>query len=80
MRQSELEQLVWEKTGESANDLLDELSLENRDLVHHYFGIFPFRPHSIRQLAEYLDISPNMAHKKIKKVLIILKEIIKNRP
>ena len=73
---------IFEKSNiyrELGEDLLDTLNIENREFVQRVFGIFPYQPHSIRELAKIYRIAHSSAYWKYRKILRLLKkEILKS--
>jgi len=75
MNMAALEEFVWENW---ADELLQTLDSENREILQRYFGIFPYQPHSVSAISRLLGIPYMTAYRRIRKILKGLrKEIIK---
>lgn len=73
------EEIVWEAYQEKGRELLDELDTAKRDILQRVFGIFPYKQHSITEIAESLAIPYSTAHSRYRKAIRTLKDIVKNR-
>ena len=69
-----LEEFIWENY---TSELLDSLDLRNRDIIQYYFGIDPYRSHTVSATARWFGIPYTSAHRRIRTILQILKKEIK---
>lgn len=68
-----LEETTWEIYKELGNDLLDYLSPDKKSFLIRVFGIFPYQPHSLRQMSKILNISYSSTRTRYKQILKELK-------
>jgi DNA-directed RNA polymerase sigma subunit (sigma70/sigma32) len=65
---------IYEQAREEGWELLEQLDGEKADFVRRYFGIFPYQPHTYRQLAKLAEISCSTAYFRIRAILKELKK------
>ena len=75
-RRLTLEEAVWEAYKEIGAELFEHLEVPKSDLVRRYFGIFPYQPHTYRQLAAEEQIPYTTIYYQIRTALKELKKII----
>jgi DNA-directed RNA polymerase sigma subunit (sigma70/sigma32) len=76
MKRFTLDELVWETYSQIGEDILGHLDPKKADVVQRYYGIFPYRPHSVRQLSELLGIPRTTLQRRLCAILKELKIII----
>lgn len=78
-----LEEFVFialkEKGEEGTQELLDILDTESRDIVQRLWGIFPYREHSIREVAKVVGLPRSTSYYKYRRALKAMKEEIRKR-
>jgi hypothetical protein len=78
-RRVTLEEAVWEAYKEIGDDLFEHLPDTKRELVRKYFGVFPYQPHTYRQLAKRENMPYTTVYYQVKIALKELKRIIVSR-
>jgi DNA-directed RNA polymerase sigma subunit (sigma70/sigma32) len=71
-----LEEFIWENFS---SELLDKLNSQNREIIQYYFGLEPYRPHTVSAVARWLGKPYTSTRTQIRIILQNLKkEIVKS--